>query len=148
MIFGTYSLPRVSEESVCRSSKDYRFTDVGIYKVHSNTLLPNIPFEEEQTIPEEIDSSIFVNDAETMPIVNTTVDCQNFITARYIGRAPLEWYGSSDDTSETKHGRQFVLICRGGNTSMEYRIFGTEDAIRGYNRNANENVMMPGGGEV
>ena len=30
---------------------------------------------------------------------------------------------------------------------MEYRIFGTEDAIRGYNRNANENVMMPGGGD-
>lgn len=147
MIFGTYTIPRVEEESVCRSAKDYKFADVGIYKVHSTTLLPNIPFEEECIQKYPIDSSIFVNDEETMPEVNTTIECQNFITARYIGRAPLEWYGSSDDTKDTKMGRQFVLLCRGGNTSMEYRIFGTEDAIRGYNRNANENVMMPGGGE-
>lgn len=148
MIFGSYSIPRVVEESVCRSAKDYQFTDVGIYKVHANTLLPNIPFEEESIQPMEIDYSIFVNDEETMPIFNDVVYCQNFITARYIGRAPLEWYGNDDDTKNTKMGRQFVLMCRGGNTAMEYRIFGTEDAIRGYNRNANENVMMPGGGEV
>ena len=39
------------------------------------------------------------------------------------------------------------MICRGGNPGAEYRIFGTEDAIRGYNRNANENISLPGGGE-
>lgn len=144
MIFGTYSVPRVIEESICRSSKDYRFTDIGIYKIHSNAILPNIQFEEADIQPYSIDSSIFINDSETIPIVNETIECQNFITAKYIGRAPLEWYGKDD---ETKMGRQFVLICRGGNTSMEYRIFGTEDAIRGYNRNANENVTMLGGGE-
>lgn len=147
MIFGTYSIPRVIEESVCRSAKDYRFTDIGIYKIHTNTLLPNIEFEEAVEQPNLIDKSIFINDEETMPVLSETVQCQNYITARYIGRAPLEWYGDDDGTGETKLGRQFVLLCRGGNTSMEYRIFGTEDAIRGYNRNASENVMMPGGGE-
>lgn len=147
MIFGSYSIPRVTEESVCRSSKDYRFADVGVYKVHSNVLLSSIPFEEAEVTTKNIDTTIFVNDNETKPDMNMTIKCQNFISAKYIGRAPLEWYGNDDDTRETKMGRQFVLICRNGNTSMEYRIFGTEDAIRGYNRNANENVMMPGGGD-
>lgn len=144
MIFGTYTVPRVTEESVCRTSKDYQFTDVGIYKVHSNALMPNIPFEEESTQPYEIDPYLFINDDETMPDVNISTTCQNFITARYIGRAPLEWYGKGD---YTKMGRQFVMVCRGGNASAEYRIFGTEDAIRGYNKNANDNTQMPGGGE-
>ena len=144
MIFGTYSVPRVVEESVCRTSKDYKFTDVGIYKVHSTTLMPNIPFEEESTQPYEINPCVFINDDDTVPDVNISIQCQNFITARYIGRAPLEWYGKNDTT---KMGRQFVMICRNGLTSAEYRIFGTEDAIRGYNRNANDNIQMPGGGE-
>lgn len=147
MIFGSYSIPRVPEESVCRSSKDYKFADIGVYKIHSNTLMSNIPFEEAVIVKKSIDTSIFINDGETKPSMSGAIDCQNFISAKYIGRAPLEWYGNDDDTKETKLGRQFVLICRNGNTSMEYRIFGTEDAIRGYNRNANENVMMPGGGE-
>lgn len=144
MIHGTYSVPRVPEESVCRTSKDYKFTDIGIYKIHSTSLMPNIPFEEESTQPFEIDSSIFLNDEETKLEFEETLDCQNFMTAKFIGRAPLEWYGENDDT---KMGRQFVMVCRKGNTGAQYRIFGTEDAIRGYNRNANENIMMPGGGE-
>ena len=144
MIYGTYSVPRVQEESTCRSAKDYKFTDVGVYKIHSNTLMPNVNFEEESTQLFEIDSSIFINDAETALTIESSVDCQNFITARYIGRAPLEWY---DEDMDTKLGREFVLLCRNGNPNAEYRVFGTEDAIRGYNRNANENVMLPGGGE-
>lgn len=144
MIFGTYSVPRVVEESACRSSKDYRFTDIGVYKIHSNVLLPNVTFEEETTQPYEIDQSIFVNDGETALEFDPTIKCQNFLTARYIGRAPLEWY---EKDNETKLGRQFILLCRNGNPNAEYRVFGTEDAIRGYNKNANENIFMPGGGE-
>ena len=144
MLHGTYSVPRVVEESVCRTSKDYKFTDVGIYKVHSNALMPNISFEEEAILPYEIDSSIFINDEETKLEFEETINCQNFLTARYIGRAPLEFY---DGKNDTKMGRQFVMICRGGNPSAEYRVFGTEDAIRGYNRNASENIQLPGGGE-
>ena len=144
MLHGTYSVPRVVEESVCRTSKDYKFTDVGIYKVHSNALMPNISFEEEAILPYEIDSSIFINDEETKLEFEETINCQNFLTARYIGRAPLEFY---DGKNDTKMGRQFIMICRGGNPSAEYRVFGTEDAIRGYNRNASENIQLPGGGE-
>lgn len=144
MIYGSYSVPRVQEESICRTSKDYKFTDVGIYKIHSTALMPNIPFEEESVQPFEIDSSIFLNDEETKLDFEETIKCQNFLTARYIGRAPLEFYGKDD---ETKMGRQFVMICRGGNPGAQYRTFGTEDAIRGYNRNASENIIMPGGGE-
>lgn len=144
MIFGIYSVPRVPEETVCRTVKDYRFTDIGIYKVHSTGLMPEIPFGEELVYPVGIDGSIFDNDAETRPIVNNETFCQNFMTARYIGRAPLEWYGKND---YTKIGRQFLMVCKNGLTSAEYRTFGTEDAIRGYNKNANENVAMPDGGE-
>ena len=144
MIYGTYSVPRVVEESTCRSAKDYKFTEIGVYKIHSNVLLPNVNFEEESTQPHEIDASIFLNDGETALEFPETIDCQNFLTARYIGRAPLEWY---EGDNETKLGREFVLLCRDGNPNAEYRVFGTEDAIRGYNRNANENILLPGGGE-
>lgn len=144
MIHGTYSVPRVVEESVCRSATDYRFSDVGIYKIHATSLMPNIPFDEAEILPETIDDSIFVNDQETSMIFNPIIMCQNFLTTRFIGRAPLEWYSGSE---KTLRGRQFVLICRNGNPNEEYRVFGTEDAIRGYNRNANENIMLPGGGD-
>ena len=144
MITGTYGVPRLTEESVCRSSMDYRFTEIGTYKIHSNALMPNIPFEEGLEMPYQIDSSIIINDKETKPDLPPTLKCQNYITARYIGRAPLEFY---DKDNKTKMGREFVMICRGGKADESSRIFGTENAIRGYNRNANENVELPGGGD-
>lgn len=144
MVFGTYSVPRVTEESVCRTVKDYRFTNVGIYKVHSTALMPNIDFEEEWNQKFPIDQSILINDEDTMPILNVNIECQNYLTARYIGRAPLEWYGKNQ---YTEMGREFVMICRNGNTAAEYRMFGTEDAVRGYNTNANDMSYISGGGE-
>lgn len=144
MLSGTFSYPRVTEESVCRNSKDYRFTEIGLYKIHSTSLMPEIPFEEAAITPYEIDKSIFINDEDTMPDFNDTIDMQNFLTTKYIGRAPLEWY---KDGEYTKMGRKFVLICRNGNPNAKYRVFGTEDAIHSYNRGASENVKLPGGGE-
>lgn len=144
MISGTFGVPRVVEESVCRSSKDYRFSELGVYKIHSTALMPEIPFEEAAVTPETIDTTIFINDDETKLDFTETIDCQNFLSTRYIGRAPLEWY---EGDKKTKMGRKFVLICRNGNPTEKYRVFGTEDAIHGYNRNANENVQLPGGGE-
>ena len=144
MLHGTYVVPRIPEESVCRSATDYRFTELGVYKIHSTSLMPEITFDEQATLIKTIDNSIFINDSETALTFSSPINCQNFITARYIGRAPLEWY---EGNKKTKIGREFVLICRGGNPNEDYRIFGTEDAIRGYNRNANENVNLPGGGE-
>ena len=69
---------------------------------------------------------------------DTTIMTQNFFTAKYVGRAPLEFYGP-----KTQMGREFLLVCRNGHTDYNSRIFGTEDAVRGYNRDANENVMNP-----
>lgn len=144
MIYGTFQVGRVVEESVCRSSKDYRFSEVGIYRIHSNALMPNIPFGEASVEPYQIDSSIFVNDKDTKLNFKPTIKCQNFLSTRYIGRAPLEFYRSGETT---KMGRQFILICRNGNPNESFRVFGTESAIRGYNRDANDNVFLPGGGE-
>lgn len=144
MIYGTASVSRVVEESVCRSSKDYRFTDIGVYKIHSNALMPNIPFGEAEITTEQIDKTIFANDEETQIDVADTLRVQNFLSTRYIGRAPLEFY---NDGQFTNLGRQFVLICRGGNPNEEYRAFGTEAAIRGYNKDASDTVNLPGGGE-
>ena len=144
MLNGTVSIPRVAEESICRSSIDYRFTEVGLYKIHSTSLMPNIPFEWGRIFPCQIDDSIFINDNETKPSLQHTINFQNFLTTRYIGRAPLEWYEGSN---MTEMGRQFVLVCRKGNPNSDHRVFGTEGAIHSYNREANTNVKMPGGGD-
>lgn len=144
MVHGTYGVPRVTEESVCRTTSDYTFTEVGLYKVHSTALMPNIPFEESSIQPYEIDSSIFINDDDTKLCLGNSIQCQNYLTTRFIGRAPLEWY---DGDQKTKMGRQFVMICRNGNPNADNRVFGTEAAIKGYNRNANDNVKLPGGGD-
>ncbi len=144
MLSGIYSVARGIEESVCRSSKDYRFTEIGLYKIHSTSLMPEIPFEEAAVLPYEIDPSIFINDEETKLEFPATIKCQNFLTTKYIGRAPLEYY---DQGTKTKMGREFILVCRNGNPSEKTRVFGTESAIRGYNRDASENVYLPGGGD-
>ena len=140
MIIGTFSVPRVVEESVCRSSMDYQFSEIGDYKIHSTGLMPNIPFEEAAVVPETIDGSIFMNDSAFRLSFDPTINCQNFLTTKYVGRAPLEFYGPP-----TKMGREFTLICKGGDPAYAARVFGTEDAIRGFNRNANENTMLPKG---
>ena len=159
MIHGTASVRRVVEESTCRSSEDYRFTDIGVYKIHSTSLMPIIPFEKASVYKEDIDDSIFlgqkndidiiddsifVNDKQTKPYFEKFIYCQNFLSTRYVGRAPLEYYTVDD---YTLMGREFLLICREGVPTADYRVFGTEDAIRGYNRNANENIKLPGGGD-
>jgi len=136
MIDGTYNMDRVVEESYCRSSLDYQFLDVGDYKLHSTTLMPNIEFDYAEEFPHEIDASIFINDEETKLELEEEIYVQNYLTTKYVGRAPLEFYHDY-----TKMGRQFLLICRNGDPNYEFRVFGTEDAIRGYNRNANENVL-------
>ena len=144
MINGTYLMPRVQEESRCRTSKDYQFTDTGIYKVHSTTLMPNVYFDEAAEENKSIDDTIFVNDESTQLIFQKQIKQQNYLTCQFIGRAPLEWY---NDGEYTKMGREFMMICKGGNPGSNYRVFGTEAAIRGYNRDAGANVTMPGGGE-
>ena len=138
MIIGTSSVPRVVEESICRNCVDYEFSEVGDYKIHSTSLMPNIPFEEASITPYDIDDSIFENDEETELEFENSIDAQNFLTTNYVGRAPLEFYGP-----KTKMGREFILICRGQDPSYKTRAFGTEDAIRGFNRDANENVILP-----
>lgn len=144
MLNGTFVVPGVVEESVCRSSQKYRFTELGIYKIHSTSLMPNIPFGEASIQPFNIDSSIFINDDETKLDFENNIECQNFLSTMYIGRAPLEWY---ENNQMTEIGRKFILICRNGNPNSAFRVFGTEGAIRGYNRNANDNVVLPGGGD-
>ena len=136
IITGAFSVPQVIEESICRTSEDYELSEVGDYKIHSTALMPNIEFEEAKEEPFEIDDSIFINDDDTKLTFEKTIECQNYLTTRYVGRAPLEFYGP-----KTKHGREFILICRNGDPAYQYRYFGTESAVRGFNRNANENVI-------
>lgn len=142
MIYGTSQVGRIIEESVCRSSKNYRFTDVGMFMIHATTLMPEIPFGAAAIVPEEIDSSIFINDDETKSIFPVTTNCQNYLTTKYIGRAPLEYY---KDGEYTTMGREFILKCWYGITNDEYRVFGTESAIRGYSMN--DSTSYPDAGE-
>lgn len=144
MINGTFSVPRVPEESTCRTSKDYQFTDTGIYKIHSTSLMPNVQFDEAVEENNSVDETIFVNDEDTQLTFQPQIKQQNYMTCQFIGRAPLEWYNEGEFT---KMGREFMLICNGGKTGSDFMVFGTEAAIRGYNRDAASNVSMPGGGE-
>lgn len=142
MIIGIYRCGRVIMESHCRNTRDYRFTEVGDYHIHSTSLMPAIPFDYSEVWEMEIDESIFINDEETKLYLPEEIDCQNYLTTKYVGRAPLEYY-TKDDYGYTHKGRQFILICRENDPTYPYRVFGTEDAIRGYNRNANESLLLP-----
>ena len=139
MISGTASVPNISnKESICRSSRDYYFSEIGDYKIHSTTLMPNIPFEEDKVWPEPIDKSLFINDEETKPEFESQIKCQNFMTVKYVGRAPLEYYGPM-----TKMGREFILVCRDYEPRYQQMVFGTESSIHSYNREANDNFYYP-----
>ncbi len=142
MINGTSFVGRVVEESVCRSSKNYRFTDVGIYAIHSNALMPNIPFGAAAVTHKEIDDTIFINDEETHIILNKQIDCQNFISARYTGKVPLEYY---QDGHYTKMGRQFLLVCRHGIPNSGFRTFSSSSNLEGYDQYTG--TTYPDGGE-
>ena len=140
MIIGTYSVPRVVEESVCKITEDYYLSEIGDYKVYSAALMPLIQFEDSAITKQQIDGSVFVNDRETKLTFDQQIDCQNFLTTKYIGRAPLEFYGP-----KTKKGREFIMICRDGDPSYKNRTFGSSDAMAGVNRNVSESVSLPRG---
>ena len=144
MLNGVLPIKRVEEESWCRASQDYRFTEIGVYKIHSTSLMPFIPFETAKKEKEEIDETIFLNDNETKLTLNKQCEIQNYLETRYIGRAPLKQY---DKSSKTPEGEKFILKCYDGNPNTDFRVFGTEDALRGYNKEASENKKKPGGGE-
>lgn len=144
MLSGTYSTIDIEEESACRTTKDYLITEIGLYQIHANILMNEIPFSESQIVSEPIDTSIFINDSETKPSISSSINTQNYLTTRYVGRAPLEWYSQGEYTAM---GRQFILICRHGMCTPKYRYFGTEDAIYAVNRNVNEPIKLPDGGE-
>jgi len=136
MLVGVSMIPGVVEESLCRSSEDAFFTTIGDYKIHSNSLMPNIPFERAHTMVQSIDRSIFIN--EEPLTFKDQVKTQNYLTTKYIGRAPLTHYGP-----KTPFGHEFVLVCEHGDPGYEYRFFGTQAAIRGYNPSAGALVTQP-----
>ena len=135
MILGSRFIQRVIDDSYCKSSEDYYFTEVGDYKIHCASLMPMIKFEEAEENTMKIDSSIF-NNKEKLHF-KQTIKTQNYLTARFVGRAPLKFYGP-----KTKFGEQFILICKNNNPSYKMRYFGTEDAIRGFNREANDSFIL------
>lgn len=139
MITGVRHTSRVVEESFCKNIEKAYFTEVGDYKIYSPTLTPVLN-SKSQTGPTKtpvlIDSTIFKNAPKYKLSLKTMTQSQNYLTTRYIGRAPLKFYGAA-----TEPGTQFILICKNGNPSYKTRWFGTEDAIRGFNRNANDSFI-------
>lgn len=138
MIIGSRNIPRVMEESFCKNSEDSYFSEIGDYKIHSKGLMPMIDFDQANEYNESIDRSIFINDQKHKINVKSSIKVQNYLTTRYIGRAPLKFYGSP-----TPMGEQFILICKNNNPSYKTRYFGTEDAIHGFNRHANDSYIYP-----
>lgn len=135
MILGAMNVSRVVEKSHCRTSEDYKLTVIGDYKIHSTTLMPNIPFEKAKEVVETIDDSIFLNVDDTKLTFLRAIKVQNYLTTHYVGRAPLEFYGPA-----TKMGHEFQLICANGDPSYKQRYFGTEGAIGANNSGANDLV--------
>lgn len=143
MISGTYNVNRVEEYTVCRSSLKYQFVEIGLYKIHSISLMPRITFGKAKNVNKKVDKTIFVNDEETkLYNVQTKIETQNYLTTRFVGRAPLYHYNKGEFT---ELGHQFILRCRDGNPNEIYRSFGTEAAIAGYNKSANDNDYLPEG---
>lgn len=131
MILGVINIPQVANESICRNSENDYFAEVGDYKIHSQALMPLIQFDTPKEMNDEIDSSIFINEDKLS--FKRVIKSQNYITCRYIGRAPLKFYGP-----KTPRGTKFLLICRDNSPNYNDRYFGTEDAIRGFNRSSND----------
>lgn len=135
MISGTFTVPRVQEETTCRSATKYKFISVGDYKIHSTVLMPDIPFAEAEVLPEFIDRSIFINDSETKLDFPANIQTQNFLTTMYIGLAPLKNY---EPDEYTERGHEFTLKCRAGNPNYKFRTFGTPGMIHGYSIDESE----------
>ena len=135
MISGTFTVPRVQEETICRNATKYKFISVGDYKIHCTSMMPLIPFEEAVETPDMIDKSLFINDSETKLDFPSTIKTQNYITTKYIGLAPLRDYEPSE---YTERGHEFTLKCRGGNPNYKFRTFGTPNMIHGYNIDESE----------
>ena len=141
MIYGTMTVPRVVEESTCRSCISEKFEIVGYHKIHSTTLMPNIPFGSPLSTPELIDSSVFINDDSCKLSFPTMINCQNYITTKYVGIIPFEDYSSGKNTPA---GTKFTLMCRNGNPNEAYSVFGTTDGVHGYG--ATDNVRTTSDG--
>ena len=129
MIIGTYSIPRVTEESACRSSQAYQYTEIMQCKIHSVALTPNIPFGAPLSSPYPVDSSIFINGDDCKLSLPSVVNCQNYLTTKFVGVLPYEDYS---DGHFTPMGTEFVLMCRNGNPNSDYRAFGSADGVHGY----------------
>jgi hypothetical protein len=135
MILGALNIPRVLEQSQCRTSEDYYLSVIGDYKVHSTVLMPGIEFAKAKEVKDPIDDSIFINDKETKLTFAKTIYVQNYLTTHFIGRAPYAFYGP-----KTKMGEIFEMFCENGDPSYERRYFGTEGAVGSNNSGANEMV--------
>ncbi len=138
MINGKISVARPVAESTCRITQDYKLTEVADYRIHVSGWMPNIKFAESLIEPYSIDESIFINDEETKLSLENSIKCQNFMTTKYVGRAPLEYYGPP-----TEIGRQFLSKCKDGDPGYYSRVFGTQDALSGFNAKANELELRP-----
>lgn len=139
MITGSRHVSGVVEESYCKNIEISYFMEVGDYKIYSPALMPALNTSSliaPLKWPAVIDPTIFKNSLKTKLFFKLTTKVQNYLTTRYIGRAPLKFYGTP-----TLPGTQFILVCKNGNPSYKTRYFGTEDAIHGFNRNANESFV-------
>ena len=138
MIIGAVNVTGVEGDYICKNVEAEFFTDVGDFCIWSNGLMPNIPFGEKAITPSNIDKNFFLN-ASTLSFPSQ-INTQNFKTAKYVGRAPLEYYGDP-----TEIGREFLLHV--GNEIAKYNneelVFGTQDAMSSYNKNASDMEAKP-----
>lgn len=104
MIHGTYTVKRVIETSTCRIQGGGGATPGHVYKIHSNALMPDLPFSVAYTIGDLIDNTIFINGPETPIKFPDMVECQNFLTTEY--------KGAENKLSNLR------LICREGNPNV------------------------------
>lgn len=134
MLTGMAFCNSAPDRTVCRTVEDYYMTIVGDYKVHATSVMSEIQYNNPRNLPESISSTIFINDASTKLSFPGTVATQNYLTTRYLGRAPLEYYGP-----KTPAGRdQFYLFFENGFTDYKWRKFGTDGSSRGNNVTAND----------
>ena len=104
MIHGTYTVKRVIETSICRIQGGGSATPGVVYKIHSNALMPDLPYGYAYTIGDLIDSSIFINSPQCPIAFPPVVYCQNYLSTTYSGAI--------------KKSGDLRLICREGNPNV------------------------------
>lgn len=132
MLTGTMPTEHFPNVTECQGSEDVFYTKHTKYKIFPCVFLTNLSgskpsssstkFEKATTQSQDINAGIFINDKSCPLNLRSSVKTRNYITARYTGKIPMEFYGP-----KTGAGEHFKLVIT--NNDLDNRYFAKENDL-------------------